>query len=281
MRVSGVEHYANVFRVLRFLRTTAMNEAEVTYRLVVGDNIRVRWAAKLWMRGIASESSLVQLDGCSVYELDGDVLNRTHRLENIVLTGDHSLQPVNLGFAWPHPSVTTPEMAMPFFRSLSTALLEGGAAEPTAVAAPPARSGEVSMRHGQRRVPPPQACLSEDRKETPMERAAREREEMAHEAERLAELRKPKKAEGDGNRFDFSFGLGGAPQECEDSMDCDRPMICCDLFFARFCCSGGVFVGAPAPRLQEQLIPIPVEKDKGGSLPGAPRPPQGPGQVGW
>jgi len=266
-RLSGTTHYANVFKMLRFLRSTAMNGEEITYRLVVGETIRVRWTAKLWMKGLPAESPIVYLDGCSVYELDVNGLIRTHRLEDIVMLGDHH-QRVNLGFAWPHPSVATPEMAMPFFRSIDTALLASpGMTLPSAEA--PA-DGERSVARSR----PPRASASA---ETPMERAARERDEMAQEEERLAELRAPRREEPAEKKPGLSF-LGNGPQPCESTLDCERPMVCCDLFFTRICCSGGIMVGAPQPQLQGQLIPIPVEKDEGGPFPGAPQapPPGGP-----
>merc|ERR1719198_812628 len=39
-RLTGVGQYANIFKMMRFLRSTTMSDAEVSYRLVVGDNIR-------------------------------------------------------------------------------------------------------------------------------------------------------------------------------------------------------------------------------------------------
>jgi len=269
-RLSGASHYANVFAVLRFLRSTAMNGAEITYRLVAGDNIRVRWTAKLWMRGLPAESPIVYLDGCSVYELDAKGKVRTHRLEDIVMLGDHQ-QRVSLGFAWPHPSVATPEVAMPFFRSLDTALLAGPSATLPPAEVSRAVQADAARNVGRRRTPPPRASASAS--ETPMERAAREREEMAAEAKRVAALRAPREEE----KTPF-FSFGGGPQPCESTLDCERPMVCCDLYFASICCSGGLMVGSPQPQLQEQLIPIPVERDGDGPFPGAPQapPPGGP-----
>ena len=89
-----------------------------------------------------------------------------------------------------------------------------------------------------------------------MERAARERAEMAAEAARLEALRQPKSAEGGFPSFLRS------PASCESNYDCEQPQVCCDLLVARICCSSGLRVGAPQPKLQGSLIPIPVEKDE-------------------
>ena len=114
-----------------------------------------------------------------------------------------------------------------------------------------------------RRAPPPQASEGGDAedassRETPMQRAARERLEMANEAERLRALRTPKEER---KGFGFGFSLGG-PQACETSYDCERPMVCCDLIFTSVCCNAGMMVGMPKqPSVQGALIPIPVERD--------------------
>lgn len=105
-RLSGVQQYQNMFTMLRFLRSTAMSHDEVTYRIfVIDDTIRVRWSAKLWMRGVVTSvpgrpSGVMQLDGVSVYALNSKGLVRWHKLENIVLSSSGA-QSINLGFVWP------------------------------------------------------------------------------------------------------------------------------------------------------------------------------------
>lgn len=110
-----------------------------------------------------------------------------------------------------------------------------------------------------------------------MQRAAREREEDAEKARRLADLRTPKEEKESGGWNPFRALKGRGLQQCETSYDCDAPMVCCDLIVASVCCSGGQRA-RNEPRLQEQLIPIPVEVDR--PLPGDPRggptPPQYP-----
>ena len=75
----------------------------MTYRLVcTDDTVRVRWAAKLWLRAnpalaIARRSealdpALIHLDGLSVYGLDESGLVRVHRLENFEITSDRQQQ---------------------------------------------------------------------------------------------------------------------------------------------------------------------------------------------
>mmetsp|Transcript_37600 Transcript_37600/g.117818 ORF Transcript_37600/g.117818 Transcript_37600/m.117818 type:complete len:137 (-) Transcript_37600:486-896(-) len=73
--------------------------------------------------------------------------------------------------------------------------------------------------------------------ESPMERAAREREEDAAKARELAELRRGREEEKRG-RFFNPFESVSAPQQCESSYDCEAPMVCCDLIVASVCCSG-------------------------------------------
>lgn len=74
-RLSGMKQYERVFDALRFLRRTTMQDAEMTYRIVVVDEaIRVRWSLKMWMRDPAlgltnmvtnGEPALVHIDGVS------------------------------------------------------------------------------------------------------------------------------------------------------------------------------------------------------------------------
>ena len=94
-----------------------------------------------------------------------------------------------------------------------------------------------------------------------MLRAARERAEDAEKAQRLAELRNPRKAD---NKKKGLFGLEG-PQQCETSYDCEAPEVCCDLLFGSVCCSAGMLIPTRDPKaaLQRQAIPIPVERDDG------------------
>ena len=50
-RIVGIKRYERLFDTMRFVRSTMMQDAEISYRLVVvDDRIRVRWNAKLWMR---------------------------------------------------------------------------------------------------------------------------------------------------------------------------------------------------------------------------------------
>ena len=265
--------------MLRFLRRTTMQDAQVTYRLVVQDErIRVRWSAKLWMRDPAlgmtklpnGEQALVHLDGVSNYDLDKEGKIRKHTLENIVMRGQEDMPAINLGFAWPTPQLATPAQAMPFFRSLFDALPEP---ERKQLPTPPTRHATAR----QRRSPPPQASAAG---ETPLERAARERAEDEAKAKQLAELRQPRvdgrapEGNGDGGKGSFLSAMKKTlPQPCETSYDCERPEVCCDLLFGTICCSGGMMiptVDGPQMGLQPQAIPIPVEADNG-----PPMPPQG------
>lgn len=266
-RLSGLQQYASVFSGLRLLRRAAMTGSEVTYRLVVHDQtIRVRWTAKLWMRamlpGLGSDTP-VQLDGVSVYELDSEGMIKLHRLEKIVMTGLGATAPVSLAFAWPIQEAAVPKMARPFFRALDAAL-RPPAHPPLAVEAPTpvveACGGcNEPAALSRWRAPPPQACASGgEERETPMERAARERMEMQEEARRLRALRKPKES-GKQGFGGFFFGM---PQVCESNYDCESPTVCCDLVFASVCCSSGMMVGSPNPQMQGSLIPIPIPVEK-------------------
>ena len=70
LRYAHLEEDVNF--VLRFLRRTTMQDAEITYRLVTHDDeIRVRWSAKMYLRDPAfGLTTLNIIDGVSVYELD-------------------------------------------------------------------------------------------------------------------------------------------------------------------------------------------------------------------
>merc|ERR550514_1058297 len=117
-------------------------------------------------------------------------------------------------------------------------------------------------------------------KETPMQRAARERAEDAEKAARVAAANRAASEERQRCERRGLFGIS-APQQCETSYDCDAPMVCCDLIFGSVCCNSGLLVPRSAdPRLrpQEALIPIPVEADDHD----APRQPPSPGpDGGW
>jgi len=256
-RLQGLGKYEKVFDMLRLLRRTTMQDAEITYRLVTHDDeIRVRWSAKMYLRDPAfGLTTLNIIDGVSVYELDTKGKIQTHRLENIVMSDQNERAPVSLGFLWPTPQMATPEMALPFFRTLAMAAgddeEDARPGMPT-LTLPPLRPDASSARRTS--TPLASEALSG---ETPMQRAARERAEDAEKARRLADLRSPPKEKKKGGLF----GLSG-PQECETSYDCDAPMVCCDLLVASVCCNGGILVGPPPdPSLQRRAIPIPVEKD--------------------
>jgi len=263
-RLQGVSQYERVFDMLRFLRRTAMQDAELTYRLVCHDDtIRVRWTAKMQVRDPAfGLTQLNIIDGVSVYEMDSKGKISKHSIETIVMANDGLAQPLNLGLLWPTPQMATPEMAMPFFRTLDAALadrFDASRAQLPMLPMPP----RLRPSRSAQRARDPQASIELGGEgvadETPMQRAAREREEDAEKARRLAELRAPKNEK---KKKGGLFGFSG-PQECETSYDCDAPMVCCDLLMAKVCCSGGMMVprASPEMELQRRAIPIPVEKD--------------------
>lgn len=125
VKLRGLTQYRRLFEMLRFIRCTAMQEAEVGYRLMITDGeLRVRWTAKLLMREPAfglhpiDTPRHIHLDGTSVYELDDCALIRSHRMENIVLSGREQ-QP--LGFAsltWPGLVTRPTPLAVPSMYSL-------------------------------------------------------------------------------------------------------------------------------------------------------------------
>jgi len=289
----GLDKYERVFGMLRFMKRAALQHVELTHRLVVSDRtIRMRWTCKLWLRdpnldlfpGMGSiQAKLAYVDGVSVYSLNEHGLIYSHRLENVVLRNSFQGSPVaNLQFAWPGAQQPVPELARPYFRLLGPALSAGihGLFESSllddddtgavADADGPAGRARKGRRHGV-----PYASASIEPEETPMVRAAREQAEMAAERAALTELRKPAKEQ---KRAAFPFNPfsseSGSPQQCESSYDCDSPLVCCDLIITSVCCSGGMLIptkSAPQ-RMQEQMIPIPVERNRpapggGGGMP--------------
>ena len=122
LRLRGKDKYRRVFEGLRFLRTTVMRDAEITYRIVLVDaTVRVRWNAKLWVRDMIGHPNLVHVDGVSVYELDEGGKVAAHRVENIELTGaERRAVDFAFGLAWPVPELATEgNLAIPYFRALS------------------------------------------------------------------------------------------------------------------------------------------------------------------
>jgi len=310
-RLRGLNQYEKVFDMLRFLRRTTMQDAKMTYRLVVTDGkIRVRWTAKLWMRDPATglttmangEPAVVHLDGVSNYELDDEGKVCKHVMENIILRGSEQAEPVQLALAWPSLGLATatPELALPtsprapIFRALGVAT---GWAPPHGLAAlfetradgtrtPDAPAGarspqqtptqQIAAQPARRRGGEPVASALSPEDETPLQRAARERAEDADKARKLAELRTPAAEQRKGGFLGVSL-----PTPCETSYDCERPEVCCDLLFGSVCCGGGLMIPTTDAQkaLQPQAIPIPVEADNGGVPNGlrGPQPPSYPG----
>jgi len=283
-RIAGsIKQYERIFDALRFLRRTTMQDAQVTYRLIVDDDkIRIRWSAKLWMRDPAlgliklanGEPALIHIDGISIYQLDSNGKISSHWLENIIMRGKEEAQ---LAFAWSMPQFSTPELAIPFFSPLEAALPGGLAILPLpnmgsryGEVKPPSDGKPLSTLARRSREPMASAASdSSDPKapETPMQRAAREREEDMAKAQRLRELRTPKQKQHD------LFGIGRRmPQPCDTSYDCERPKVCCDLLVASVCCDGGMMIPTTdrGVALQRQAIPISVDERDG------PFPPQNP-----
>ncbi|KAL3901462.1 MAG: hypothetical protein SGPRY_012271 [Prymnesium sp.] len=259
-RLSGMSQYKAVFQMLRFVQSTAMIKSEVTHRLIVMDDvIRVRWCAKLWMKGLSygAEPALIHLDGVSAYHLTSKGKIMKHQLEDIVLTGREQ-QAMDFNLYW--LAAPMPVHAQPYFRPVPAAGTYISVDVSSNVVT------FTSMPHPLRQpsLPAPaDRASSMEATETPMERAARERaEDEALEARRREQMRdifEDEKA----RPFDFGLGLR-APQSCESNLDCDRPTVCCDLIFTSFCCHSGVLVGlAPTQetQLQRAAIPIPVDPD--------------------
>mmetsp|Transcript_2133 Transcript_2133/g.5858 ORF Transcript_2133/g.5858 Transcript_2133/m.5858 type:complete len:294 (-) Transcript_2133:87-968(-) len=289
VRLRGKTQYERIFGMLRFIKRAALQHVELTHRLVVHDQtIRMRWTAKVWMRdpnldkmGMgAIQAKLVYLDGVSVYLLNDKGLIYRHRLENIVLRNSGQTADVaNLVFSW--PGATVPELAIPFFRTLDAALPDGlhglYAEQPDDARAGVGGGAVLRSTPKRRRHGIPYASAAKDvPKETPMERAARERAEMADEKARRLEMNKPKEQKR--AAFPFNpFAPEMTPQQCETSYDCEAPMVCCDLIVTSVCCSGGMMIPTRSPRqqLQGQLIPIPVERDPPNGMPLPPNYPGG------
>ena len=258
----------------------------------------------------------MHVDGVSRYELDGKGHVHLHALENLVMSGPDKklLNFPNLEYLWrlpalvPAPAAAGPGgWAMPvpahgaraggavacdaaaarfaydaIGRAVAATKQHIAAARSTyhqgtaaaRAAAPSTRSTTLSMRIGIDET-------YEGRRpgETPVERAARERQEDADEAARLKALRTPPADEKSGGFGLPGFLTGMRRDACETNYDCERPMVCCDLLVARVCCSSGLGIGPQQQGemgLQGQLIPIPIDKDEAGPYPNQGRaPPQG------
>ena len=293
--LAGKERYMHLFGALRFLRNTTMVHDEVGARLVVSDGtIRVRWHAKLTMTsafaalpGLARDKScrpVVWVDGVSMYEVNGDGLVHRHVLEDVVVTPPELQGAVDLAlFSWPGGlSPPMPAVAAPYssndrdLHHLAVSLPGTGGVHPApsdgraSINTHAVHFGEVGStgrrRVAESRAPAPVAMA----RETPMERAARERAEDAEQAKRLSELRAPpivRSQDGPkGGLLSRLLPSDLVPQTCESNFDCDNPLVCCNLGFASICCSSGMMIGPPpdasaVPQLQRQAIPIPIPVD--------------------
>ena len=318
VRLRGIKNYKRMFDTLRFLRRTAMQDAEVTYRLVATDGsvrapppsphapfhtlapsapsalpcrapaspppfpfslqVRVRWSAKIWARDPAlglhsfgGEPALFHLDGISAYDLDAKGMVKAHRLENIVMTGrEHEQQTVaNLAFAWPVPGMATPELAIPFFKLMSSKMkTSAGAALRKA-----APKGPGGGRSGG-----PVFMMASDGASASTIPTEKEKKMAAVAEATAAAWREQRKAAGIEEEEDrsgpFSNLFGGMqkglPQACESSWDCDSPMVCCDLLVASVCCDGGLFIPVRQdPMTQGSMVPIPIPVEPDEPFPGA------------
>ncbi len=130
----------------------------------------------------------------------------------------------------------------------------------TAAARPPHRPGASP------RARPPLA--SESARETPMERAARERCELEAKAASVASSAK-RDLYGDKERKGFLGAL--VVESCKSNFDCDRPMTCCDLFVAKVCCGGGVLAGIATPLSHRNPSPSPSTTARLASVMGSSR----------
>ena len=183
-RLHGLVQYEQLFAALRFVRRTAMQDAELTYRLhLVDERIHVRWSAKMYMHHLTlpglDNDGPVQLDGLSVYDFDARGLIRTHRLENILLCGRQQPAASPLGFLWEDilpRSVAPPPLVLDFGAHPSAERSPAPPKREAAAATPPPPSGRkvawaaAEPRH--RRALAPLACAAataSDGGETPME----------------------------------------------------------------------------------------------------------------
>jgi len=271
-RLEGLDQYARLLHMLRFMRNSTLTKDEVTHRIVLGGvactggetTIRVRWNAKLWMHDLrtalmpsaAEERSNVQIDGISIYRLNATGFIFRHELESIEVTPSalqHVFKPV-----WTWAVVGAPSAEVPAPAGLGARFF----------ASPPplSENGGGSRSEGERDgLTRTAACDGGDiatRQETPMERAARERAEDSEKVRRLSELRSPR-AEEKRPGLLGSLKLPRAPESCESNYDCERPLVCCDLVVARVCCSSGHMIGAPPPSVGLQPEPVRVPVDDG------------------
>ena len=89
VRLRGKEQYMKLFDGLRWARSSGFlgNGTSVEHRMVVcGDDLRLRWSAKLEIHDPFGRSDVVHADGISIYEVRGGLI-RKHTLSNIVLSG--------------------------------------------------------------------------------------------------------------------------------------------------------------------------------------------------
>jgi hypothetical protein len=92
----GLAAYRRLFETLRLTRRTTVAEADLAHTVHVVDEatVRVRWHARLWLRGPLPNLVGVRgggaeplvIDGVSLYELDSDARICVHRLEYVERT---------------------------------------------------------------------------------------------------------------------------------------------------------------------------------------------------
>ena len=285
VRLRGIKNYKRMFDTLRFLRRTAMQDAEVTYRLVATDGsvrapplrpppplldppfpLRPRprphlpppprgarpWSAKIWARDPAlglhsfGASRPLHLDGISAYDLDAGMV-KAHRLKHRDDGARARQQTVaNLAFAWPVPGMATPELAIPFFKLMSSKMkTSAGAALRKATPKGPGggRSGG------------PVFMMATDGASASTIPTEKEKKMAAVAAATAAAWREQRKAAGIEEEEDrsgpFSNLFGGMqkglPQACESSWDCDSPMVAATSSSPRCAATAALHPRPPGP----------------------------------
>lgn len=102
VRLRGKEQYMKLFDGLRWARSSGFlgNGTSVEHRMVVcGDDLRLRWSAKLEIHDPFGRSDVVHADGISIYEVRGGLI-RKHSLSNVVLSGTPDVKELAMQVLW-------------------------------------------------------------------------------------------------------------------------------------------------------------------------------------
>lgn len=289
VKLHSLKNYKTSFQFLHAMINLfyRVDQSAITFRLFYDcsrKSIRVSWNAILLPRSIMAGRGCLYVDGISVYQIErSSGLITQHRVEQILLNDTPVRVPqgmflaiaqqanagsvpvlgtnggnLKMKFKNNNPGVTSLYFSKPL--ASSNAANDGGLEQPYFDRDAYDKKNASRKKFG---LPPltPDEFIELQLVIEKLDSAQREKAEAAGISTNFAS-RNSEKKEGILTKF---FG-NLLEDTCESNYDCERPEVCCDVGFKKFCCSAGMFVYDGPP----QLKPIPAMALAGNPSEGGP-----------